>query len=338
MATEHTRAVQVPAPGEPFELVERDLPDPGSGEVRVAVEACGVCHSDANAKEGTHPGLSYPRVPGHEIVGRVEAAGSGVDWAPGDRVGAGWHAGHCFTCEACRRGQFQQCANADIHGVTVDGGYAEHALVNAEALAAVPGELDAAEAAPLLCAGVTTYNALRHTDARPGDLVAVQGVGGLGHLGIQYARAGGFEVVAVSTSPGKESAAREFGADHFVDATSEDPAARLRALGGADVVLATAPNADAIGRLVAGLGTDGEVAVVGVPEEPVEVLAEQLVGNRSGVRGWASGHARDSQDALEFSALRGITPEVETYPLEEAATAYDRMASGEVRFRSVVVP
>ncbi|MEF8908066.1 MAG: alcohol dehydrogenase catalytic domain-containing protein [Haloarculaceae archaeon] len=337
--SETIRAVEVPAPGEPFEVVERDLPEPGRGEVRVTVEACGVCHSDANAVEGTHPDLSYPRVPGHEIVGRVEAVGPGVDaWSAGDRVGAGWHAGHCFTCEPCRRGEFQQCERADIHGVTVDGGYAEATLVNAEVLAAVPEELDAADAAPLLCAGVTTYNALRHTDARPGDLVAVQGVGGLGHLGLQYARAGGFETVAVSTSPGKEAAAREFGADHFVDASSEDPGEALRELGGADVVLATAPNADAIASVVPGLETDGEVAVVGVPDEPVEVPAGHLVGSRSAVRGWASGHGRDSQDALEFSALRDITPEVERFPLAEASAAYDRMDSGDVRFRSVILP
>ncbi len=337
--SETIRAVEVPAPGEPFELVERPLPDPGRGEVRVGVEACGVCHSDANTLDGTYPGISYPRVPGHEVVGRVEAVGPGVDaWSVGDRVGAGWHAGHCFTCEPCRRGEFQQCVDADIHGVTVDGGYAEATLVNAEVLAAVPEELDAVDAAPLLCAGVTTYNALRHTDARPGDLVAVQGVGGLGHLGVQYARAGGFETVAVSTSPEKEAAARGFGADHFVDASSEDPGEALQKLGGADVVLATAPSADAITGIVAGLGTDGEVAVVGVPDEPVEVPAGHLVGTRSAVRGWASGHGRDSQDTLEFSALRGITPEVETFPLAEAAAAYERMATGEVRFRSVVVP
>ena len=333
------RAVEVPAPGESFELVERDLPEPGRGEVRVAVEACGVCHSDANAVEGTHPELSYPRVPGHEVVGRVDAVGPGVDaWGEGDRVGAGWHAGHCFTCEPCRRGEFQQCADAEIHGVTVDGGYTEATLVNAEVLAAVPEELDAAEAAPLLCAGVTTYNVLRHTDARPGDLVAVQGVGGLGHLGIQYARASGFETVAVSTSPGKEAAAREFGADHFVDASSEEPGEVLQELGGASVVLATAPSADAIESVVPGLDTDGEVTVVGVPGEPIQMAADRLVGSRSAVRGWASGHGRDSQDALEFSALRDITPDVETFPLEEAAAAYDRMDSGDVRFRSVILP
>nr|WP_223301677.1 alcohol dehydrogenase catalytic domain-containing protein [Haladaptatus sp. R4] len=241
------RAVEVDEPGGEFELVEREVPTPDATQVRVEVEACGVCHSDSYAKEGGYPGLAYPRVPGHEIVGRVDAVGEDVEqWEEGDRVGAGWHAGHCFTCEACRRGEFEQCENADIHGVTVDGGYAEFAVVNAEALAAVPDELDAADAAPLLCAGITTYNALRHTDARPGDLVAVQGIGGLGHLGVQYARQAGFETVAISRGTDKEEYARELGADHFIDAKADDPAEELQKLGGATVVLATAPNADAI--------------------------------------------------------------------------------------------
>lgn len=333
------RAVEVPEPGASFELVELAVPDPDTTEVRVEIDACGVCHSDAYAKTGGYPGLSYPRIPGHEIVGRVDAVGSDVEmWTEGDRVGAGWHAGHCFVCEACRRGEFQQCENEEIHGVTIDGGYAEYATINAEVLARVPSELDAVDAAPLLCAGVTTYNALRHTDARAGDLVAVQGIGGLGHLGVQYACQAGFETVAISRGTDKKEYAFELGADHFVDAEAEDAASALSELGGATAILATAPNAAAISSIVPGLGMDGEVVIVGVPDEPIEVSGATLVGTRGSVRGWASGHARDSQDALEFSALRDITPEVEVYDLTDVSDAYDRMMENEVRFRAVLEP
>jgi NADPH2:quinone reductase len=333
------RAAVLPEAGAEFELVEREVPEPAPEEVRVAVEACGICHSDAFAKEGTYPGLSYPHVPGHEIAGRIDAVGEDVEgWSIGDRVGVGWHGGHCFTCDACRRGDFQQCENAEITGITYDGGYAEYTTVPSEALAAIPEDLVAADAAPLLCAGVTTYNALRNTDARPGDLVAVQGVGGLGHLGIQYAHAAGFETVALSRSPDKADLARELGADHFVDASEEDPAKRLRALGGADVILGTAPSSDAIESILGGIGTDGSVVLVGVPGEPVEANVQNLVATRGSVEGWASGHARDSQDTLEFSSLRDITPEIETYPLDDVATAYGRMIENEARFRVVLEP
>lgn len=333
------QAVVVDGPGGEFELVERDVPDPGPSEVRIAVDACGICHSDAFVKEGTYPGISYPRVPGHEIAGRVDAVGTEVSqWRPDDRVGVGWHGGHCFTCEPCRRGEFQQCENGEVTGLSYDGGYAEYVTVPAEAVAAVPEALDAVDAAPLLCAGVTTYNALRNTHADPGDLVAVQGVGGLGHLGVQYAHAAGFETVALSRSPDKEALALELGADHFVNTAETDPAARLRELGGADVVLTTAPASDAIESVLGGLGTDGRVVVVGVPGEPVAVDAQGLVGTRSGVEGWASGDARDSQDTLEFSALREIVPKIETYPLEEVDAAYERMIENEARFRVVLEP
>ncbi|SEO81726.1 NADPH2:quinone reductase [Halorientalis persicus] len=333
------RAAVVPEAGGDFELVERDVPDPEPGEVRIAVEACGICHSDAFAKEGTYPGLSYPHVPGHEIAGRVDAVGDDVTtWAEGDRVGAGWHGGHCFTCEPCRRGNFLQCENGEITGITFDGGYAEYVTVPNEAVAAVPDDLDAADAAPLLCAGVTTFNALRNSDARPGDLVAVLGVGGLGHLGLQYAHAAGYETVAISRSPDKEDLARSLGADHFVNAAETDPAEQLQALGGARVVLATAPSSDAISSVVDGIGIDGSVVVVGVPGAPIEVDANTLVGTRGGVEGWASGHARDSQDTLEFSALRDVRPEIETYPLAEVAAAYERMIENEARFRVVLEP
>ncbi|WP_423751745.1 alcohol dehydrogenase [Salinirarus marinus] len=331
------QAVVVDEPGADFQVVERDVPEPGPDEVRVAIEACGVCHGDANVKEGTHPSVSYPRIPGHEIAGRVDAVGDDVErWTPGDRVGVGYHGGHCFICEPCQRGNFRQCENGDITGLTFDGGYAEYATVPAEAVVAVPDDLDSVDAAPLLCAGVTTYNALRNSHADPGDLVAVQGIGGLGHLGIQYAHAAGFETVALSRSSDKEDLALELGADHFVNTAETDPTERLRALGGADVVLATAPVSDAIESVVGGLGIDGRAVVIGVPGEQIAVDGRKLVGSRAGVEGWASGHARDSQDALAFSALREITPEIETYPLEEVAAAYERMMENEARFRVVL--
>jgi len=337
--SETMRAAVVPEAGEGFEVVERAVPEPAPGEVRVAVEACGICHSDVFVKDGGYPGVRYPRIPGHEVTGYVDAVGDDVDsWSEGDYVGAGWHGGHCFTCEPCRRGNFVQCANGDITGLTFDGGYAEFTTVPAEALAAVPEDLRAVDAAPLLCAGVTTYNALRNADLQPGDLVAVQGVGGLGHLGIQYARAAGYETVAISRSADKEEFATELGADHFVNAAETDPAEQLQALGGADGVLATAPSSDAIGSVVEGIGIDGSVIVVGVPGEDVPVNAQHLVGTNGAVEGWSSGDARDSQDTLEFSSLRDISPEIETYPLAEVETAYERMITNEARFRVVLEP
>jgi NADPH2:quinone reductase len=332
-------AVVVVEPGAAFEVVEHEIPQPAPDEVRVAVDACGICHSDSYVKEGGFPGIEYPRIPGHEIAGRVDAVGEDVTgWSEGDRVGAGWHGGHCFTCDPCRHGQFLQCEDGEITGLTFDGGYAEYATVPAEALARVPESLDAVDAAPLLCAGVTTFNALRNSGARPGDLVAVQGIGGLGHLGVQYARAAGFETVALSRSPDKRELALELGADHFVDAGAEDPAAALQRLGGARVVLATAPSAAAVESVVGGLGIDGQVVVVGVPHEPAGIDLQGLITNRGAVEGWASGHARDSQDTLEFSALRDVTPTVETYPLAEADAAYERMMANEARFRVVLEP
>jgi NADPH2:quinone reductase len=333
------RAAVVSEPGADFEITERPVPEPGPDEVRVAVDACGICRSDSYVKEGGFPGLEYPRIPGHEVAGSVDAVGDDVtQWNEGDRVGAGWHGGHCFSCEPCRRGDFLQCEHGEITGLTFDGGYAEYATVPAEALARLPDDLPAADAAPLLCAGVTTFNALRNSGARPGDLVAVQGIGGLGHLGIQYAHAAGFETVALSRSPDKRDLAFELGADHFVDAAETDAAAELQALGGARVILGTAPSAAALESVVGGLGIDGDLVVVGVPHEPAAVDAQQLVMNRSGVSGWASGHARDSQDTLEFSALREITPEIERYPLDEAEAAYERMMANEARFRVVLEP
>lgn len=340
MSTSDTmRAAQVPAAGEPFELVERPIPEPDPEAVRVAVDACGICYSDSYVREGTRSGIEYPRVPGHEIAGRIDAIGERVGaWDEGDRVGVGWHGGHCFTCDPCRRGDFKGCAAVEVTGLTFDGGYAEYATVPAEAVARVPDSLDGVDAAPLLCAGITTFNSLRNAGAGPGDLVAVQGVGGLGHLAIQYARSMGFETVALSRSPDKRDLARSLGADHFVDTGETDPAEALTSLGGARVVLTTAPSADAIADVVGGLGRNGRVVVLGLPHEPVPVDVAHLVGTRGSVTGWASGHAKDSEETLAFSALRDITPGVEVYPLEEVEAAYERMRSNEARFRVVLEP
>ena len=339
MTTETMRAMRVPAAGEPFEAVEVPIPEPSATEVRVAVEACGICHSDAFVKSGAHPAVEYPRIPGHEIAGRIDAVGDDVErWEPDDRVGVGWHGGHCFTCDPCRRGDFQGCERGDITGLTFDGGYAEYATVPAEAVGAIPDALGAVEAAPLLCAGITTFNALRNAEADPGDLVAVQGIGGLGHLGLQYAHEMGFETVALSRSADKESLATSLGADHFVDTSERDAGEALQSLGGARVVLATAPSADAIAAAAAGIGRDGSLVAVGVPDESVEVDVQHLVGTRGAVEGWASGHAADWEDTLAFSALRDVTPTVETMPLKEAGAAYERMLANDARFRVVLEP
>jgi D-arabinose 1-dehydrogenase-like Zn-dependent alcohol dehydrogenase len=331
------KAVEVPEPGADFELVERDIPEPADNELRVDVDACGICHSDAFVKEGMMPGIEYPRVPGHEVVGVVDAVGDDVEgWEEGDRVGFGWHGGHCFQCDPCRDGDFLMCEGAEITGLTFDGGYAEYMTGPAEAAARVPDGLDANAAAPLLCAGITVFNALRHTDASPGDLVAIQGIGGLGHLGIQYAVEAGYETVAVSGSPDKEELARDLGADHFVAASEVEPAEALQELGGADVALATAPAADPITALVGGLGRDGELVVVGATDEPVEIPPLQLIQPRTSVRGWPSGTAPDSEDTLEFSDFADVEPMIEVFPLEEAGAAYQRMIDNDVRFRSVL--
>ena len=333
------RAVQVPEPGADFEVVETEIPDPGADEVLIDVAACGVCHSDAFMKEGHWPGLEYPRIPGHEVVGHVDAVGEDVTaWEAGDRVGVGWHGGHCGECEPCRRGQFVQCENAAVTGFDHDGGYAEFMAAPAESVARVPESLDAAGAAPLLCAGITTFNALRNSDAQPGDLVAVQGVGGLGHLGIQYAHAAGFETVAISRGTDKRDLALDLGADHYVDSEAEDPGEALQALGGAKVVLGTAPHAEAMESVLGGLGLEGELIAVGIPGEELDVPVQPLIQGRRSVSGWASGDARDSQDTLEFSALRDIESTVETYDLAETGEAYERMLESEARFRAVLTP
>jgi D-arabinose 1-dehydrogenase-like Zn-dependent alcohol dehydrogenase len=331
------RAVQVGEPGGDFELVEREIPEPGRGQARVRVQACGICHSDSYAKLGGFPGAPYPVVPGHEIAGVLDALGEDVKgWEVGQRVGVGWYGGNCGYCSNCRKGDLLACANSTIPGVTQDGGYADYVVVNAHALAAIPDELAAEDAGPLLCAGITTYNALRHSGARAGDLVAILGVGGLGHLGVQFARNFGFHTVAIARGRDKEPLARELGAHHYIDSTSQDPAAELRALGGAKLVLATVTNAPAMAATLGGLANRGTLLVVGASAEPIEVPPAMVIAGNKSIAGHASGVASDSEDTLAFSVLAGVRPRIETYPLERAAEAYERMMSGEARFRVVI--
>ena len=330
-------AAQIRKPGGDWELIERDIPDPSTGEVRVKVEACGICHSDSLVKEGLWPGLQYPRVPGHEIAGRIDAVGENVTaWTKGQRVGVGWHGGHCFVCEQCRRGDFAMCVNRKVTGIDFDGGYAEYMIAPATALAAIPDELPAEEAGPFMCAGVTVFNALRNSGARAGEVVAVHGIGGLGHLGVQYARRMGFETVAINRGNDKEPLARQLGAHHYIDATATDVVTELQKLGGASLILATAPNAQAISALVEGLAPSGKLLVPAAPAEPLTINVFSLITKRSSVAGWYSGTARDSQDTLEFSLLSGVHPMIEKYPLDRVAEAYEQMHSGKVRFRVVL--
>jgi len=327
----------VPKPGADFEMQEREIPQPGAGEVRIRVEACGICHSDLIVKQGSFPWLVYPRVPGHEVVGIVDELGSGVsEWKKGDRVGVGWHGGHCFVCDSCRRGDFVTCQNQAITGVTRDGGYTQYMLARHEALAVVPRGLDSADAGPLMCAGVTTFNALRNSGARVGDLVAVQGVGGLGHLGIQYAAKAGYRVVAIGRGPENGALAKKLGAFAYVDTKATNVAEELKKLGGAKVLLATAPNAKAMADTIDGLAVGGKLLVVGAPSEPMEVSVFSLLLSRRGIQGWPSGTARDSQDTLEFSEFAGVRPMIEKYPLEKVKAAYERMESGHAQFRVVL--
>ena len=331
------KAARVGKAGGDWELVERDIPDPAAGQVRVKVEACGICHSDIFVKEGGWPGIQYPRVPGHEIAGRIDAVGNGVtNWKKGQRVGVGWHGGHCFVCDPCRRGDFAMCVNRKVTGFDFDGGYAEYMIARAESLAVVPDDLPAEEAGPFMCAGVTVYNALRNSAARWGDVVAVHGIGGLGHLGVQYARQMGFHIVAVGRGKEKEALAKKLGAHRYIDSGAGNAAAELQKLGGARVILATAPSAAAISPLVDGLSPSGLLLVPAAPAEPLSINVFSLILRRSSVAGWYSGTARDSQDTLEFSALTDVHPMIEKYPLERVAEAYEQMHSGRVRFRVVL--
>jgi D-arabinose 1-dehydrogenase-like Zn-dependent alcohol dehydrogenase len=331
------KAVQVSKPGGNFEIFERPIPQPGRGQVRIKVEACGICHSDALVKEGLWPGLQYPRVPGHEIAGRIDAIGADVTlWKPGQRVGVGWHGGHCFQCDPCRRGDFVLCQFAKITGISFDGGYGESMVVPAEAVAAMPDDLPADEAAPLLCAGITVFNSLRNSGARGGDLVAVQGIGGLGHLGIQYARQMGFRTVAIGRGKDKQALAQKLGAHEYVDTSAGAPAEALQKLGGARVILATAPDSKSISALVDGLAGNGKLLIVGAGFESLTVTPLQLIGGRKALQGWPSGTAKDSEETLQFSSLSGVRPMIERYSLEKAAEAYDQMIGGRARFRVVL--
>jgi len=333
-----TRAAQISKAGGDFELVERDVPEPGAGQVRVKVEACGICHSDELVKEGLWPGLKYPRVPGHEVAGRVDALGVGVrGFETGDRVGVGWHGGHDFVCDECRRGDFAMCVNRKVTGIDYDGGYADYMVAPAEALAVIPDELPAEEAGPFMCAGVTVFNALRNAGAHSGDVVAVQGIGGLGHLGVQYARKMGFETVALGRGQDKEPLAKKLGAHHYIDSAAVDPVAELQKLGGARVILATAPSAKAISEVVNGLGINGKLLIPAAANEPLSVSVMPLIMGRRQISGWYSGTARDAQDTLEFSALSDVHPMIEKFSLNRVAEAYERMSSGKVRFRAVLM-
>jgi D-arabinose 1-dehydrogenase-like Zn-dependent alcohol dehydrogenase len=331
------QAVQVARAGAAFELVDRDMPEPTGGQVRIKVEACGICHSDAVVKRGL-PGFQYPRVPGHEIAGRIDAVGAGVTpWKVGDRVGVGWHGGHCFVCTACRKGWFINCEKAKITGITHDGGYASHVVVPAESVARVPETLGAVDAGPLLCAGVTTYNALRNVGARPGDTVAVQGIGGLGHLGIQYSAKMGFRTVALSRGKDKEELARQLGAHEYVDTSAVTAADGLQKLGGADVVLCAAPNAAAMADAIKGLKSRGTLLVVAAPAEPVPTSVFALLSGKR-VVGWPSGSAIDSEDTMAFSVLTGVRPRTEVFKLDQAEQAFARVMENKVRFRAVLTP
>jgi D-arabinose 1-dehydrogenase-like Zn-dependent alcohol dehydrogenase len=331
------KAAQVPKPGADFEIVEREIPHPGAGEVRIKVQACGVCHSDVFTKEGQWPGIQYPRVPGHEVVGLIDEPGAGVsEWKQGQRVGVGWHGGHDGTCRACRRGDFRNCQNLKVPGISYDGGYEQFMVAPVEALVAMPESLGAAEAAPLLCAGITTYNALRHSGAMPGDLVAVQGIGGLGHLGIQFANKFGYKVAAVGRGPENAALAKKLGASVYIDSKSTNAAEALQKLGGAQVILATAPSSKAMSELFDGLAPNGKLMVIGVASDPIEVTPVQLVTGSRSIQGWASGTTADEEDTVRFAELTGVRPMIETYPLEKAAEAYARMMSGKAQFRVVL--
>ena len=331
------RAVQVKNANGPFELVEREIPAPASGQVLVKVQACGVCHSDAFTKEGAFPGIAYPRVPGHEVVGVIAKIGERVpDWQLGQRVGVGWHGGHCGHCTSCRRGDFITCANLQIPGISYDGGYAEYMVAPFEALVAIPDELQAAEAAPLLCAGITTFNALRNSGVRPGDTVAVLGIGGLGHLAVQFAAKMGCRTVAIARGADKGPLARELGAHHYLDSTVEDVVAELNRLGGAKIILSTVTSSQAMNSVLGGLAIGGRMIVVGASPDPIEVSPLLLILGHRSVQGWPSGTSIDSEDTLAFSALANVRPMIETMPLERAPEAYERMMSGAARFRMVI--
>jgi len=331
------KVAQIPKSGADFQIVEREIPKPDAGHVRIKVQACGICHSDVLTKEGSWPGIQYPRVPGHEVAGIIDELGAGVSaWKKGQRVGVGWHGGQDNTCLYCRRGDFRNCRNLKVTGISYDGGYQEYMVAPVEALAAIPESLKDAEAAPLLCAGITTYNALRHSGAMPGDLVAVVGVGGLGHLGIQFANKFGYKVAAIGRGSEKAALAKKLGASVYIDSKSTNDAEALQKLGGAQVILATAPSSKTMSELFDGLGANGKLMVIGAAFDPIQVTPLQLITGSRSIQGWASGTPTDSEDTLNFAQLTGVRPMIETYPLEKAGEAYARMMSGKAEFRVVL--
>ena len=331
------KAVQVPYAKGPLGLVEKEIPEPSAGAVRIKVQACGICHSDSFTKEGTFPGIQYPRVPGHEIAGEIDAVGTGVNgWKKGQRVGGGWFGGHCGACASCRRGDFITCQYLQIPGISYDGGYANYMIAPASALALIPEELSSVEAGPLLCAGITTFNSLRNSGVRPGDLVAILGIGGLGHLGVQFASKMGCHTVAIARGKDKELLSKNLGAQHYIDSSIQDAAAELTKLGGAKVILATVTNGQAISSVIGGLSVSGKLIIVGVSQEPLEIPSLALIGKRLSISGWPSGTSIDSQDTMSFCALSGVRSMNQVFPLEKAAEAYDLMMSGKARFRVVL--
>src|ERR1700730_12320644 len=331
------KVAQIPKAGPDFQIVDREIPKAGAGHVLIKVQACGVCHSDLFTKEGVWPGIQYPRVPGHEVAGIIDALGAGVsEWQVGQRVGVGWHGGHDGTCLACRRGDFRNCQNLKVAGISYDGGYQQYMVAPAEALTAIPEGLGDVEAAPLLCAGITTYNALRHSGALPGDLVAVLGIGGLGHLGIQFANKFGYKVAAIGRGSESAALAKKLGATVYIDNKVTNAAEALQKLGGAQVILATAPSSKAMTEVIDGLAPNGKLMVVGATMDPIEVTPVQLISGSRSIQGWASGTPTDAEDTLRFAELTGVRPMIETYPLEKAAEAYARMLSGNAQFRVVL--
>jgi D-arabinose 1-dehydrogenase-like Zn-dependent alcohol dehydrogenase len=331
------KVAQISKPGADFEIVEREIPKPGAREIRIKVLACGVCRSDVLTKEGSWPGIQYPRVPGHEVAGIVDEVGADIsEWKKGQRVGVGWHGGQDNTCRECRRGDFRNCRNLKVCGISYDGGYEQYMVAPIEALVAIPETLGDAETAPLLCAGITTYNALRHSGAFPGDVVAVQGIGGLGHLGIQFANKFGYKVVAIGRGPENASLAKKLGASVYIDSQSTNAAQALQKMGGARVILATAPSSKAMSELIDGLGPNGKLVVIGAAFDPMEVSPLQLISGSRTIQGWAAGTPADSEDTLRFAELSGVRPMIETYPLERAGEAYARMMSGKAQFRVVL--
>jgi D-arabinose 1-dehydrogenase-like Zn-dependent alcohol dehydrogenase len=331
------RSVQVSKPKGPLEIVERDIPEPGARHVRIKVQACGVCHSDSFTKEGLFPGIQYPRVPGHEIAGIIDVVGKDVsEWNPGQRVAVGWHGGNCGHCDSCRRGDFVTCTYLQVPGIAYDGGYADYVIVPTEAVASIPAELSPTEAAPLMCAGITTYNALRNSGAREGDTVAIIVVGGLGHLGIQFASKMGFKTVAIGRGKDKEDLVKKLGAAHYIDSKSQDTVEELVKLGGAKIIIGTVPSGKAMGAVLGGLAVNGKLIMIGVSDEALEVPPTLFILGRRSVVGWPAGTSMDSQDTLSFSVLSGVRSMNEVFPLERAPEAYERMMSGKARFRAVL--